>query len=275
MKKTGLLLVLTVLLTACTAKTAVKTEKPEDNTLPKSPTTGVAVGDHYAFYEKILLHPNFDQLKINSRLDIETGQYLPTLDVTTYIEKDKKVWMNLSAVFFNAARGIATPEGIKAYNRGDKTYIDSDFGYLNRLLNINLIDYKSLERLLLGRTFLKVNDSQYILSKDFKGYRLNTINNLTTVDSSGNTSEYKVFLSYNNTYDLQQVIIQDAKSSDNLQITYSDWQVFKNMRVPKYVKIIIKGSKNGQILLENTKFDDSKMATPYSVPASFTKIEIR
>jgi hypothetical protein len=50
---------------------------------------------------------------------------------------------------------------------------------------------------------------------------------------------------------------------------------FNNVKLPKNVKIIIKGSKNSQILIENTKFDFSRMETPYSVPSSYKKIEIQ
>jgi hypothetical protein len=90
--------------------------------------------------------PKFDQIKIDSKVRVETGSYVPTLDATIYIENDKKVWMNLRALFINAARGIATPEGIKGQDKINKTYIDSDFDYLNNLLNVNFIDYKALEK---------------------------------------------------------------------------------------------------------------------------------
>jgi hypothetical protein len=67
------------------------------------------------------------------------------LDATIYIETDKKIFESMRAFFINAARGIITPEGIKAMDKYNKTYIDSDFDYLNNLLNVNFIDYKHLK----------------------------------------------------------------------------------------------------------------------------------
>ena len=87
--------------------------------------------------------------------------------------------------------------------------------------------------------------------------------------------EYKIALQYDTNYDLLNVNLKDILSSDELDISYSDWNEYEGVRLPKNVKIIIKGSKSSQILMENTKFDFSRMETPYSVPSSYKKIEIK
>src|SRR5690606_13386839 len=66
-----------------------------------------------------------------------------------------------------------TPAGIKAYEKIEKTYIDGDFSYFNRMLNVDFIDYDKLQNLLLGRIFIdlkpsdfksEVINNQYVLS---------------------------------------------------------------------------------------------------------------
>ncbi|MDQ1858836.1 DUF4292 domain-containing protein [Chryseobacterium sp. WLY505] len=232
------------------------------------------VRDKLTFYEHVLIPPKFDQIKIDSKVRVETGSYVPTLDATIYIENDKKVWMNLRALFINAARGIATPEGIKGQDKINKTYIDSDFDYLNNMLNVNFIDYKSLEKILLGRTFVKINDRQFDLTQNAQGFKMVSNTNQKIVTDEKNR-EYKVALQYDTNYDLLAVNLKDILSSDELEVSYSDWNEYEGIRLPKNVKIIIKGSKSSQILLENTKFDFSRMETPYSVPSSYKKIEIK
>ncbi|MBQ0151533.1 MAG: DUF4292 domain-containing protein, partial [Chryseobacterium sp.] len=65
-------------------------------------------------------------------------------------------------------------------------------------------------------------------------------------------------------------------SNDAIEIEYNNWETLENeIKLPQYVKIIIKGSKNSQIVVENTKFGFTKMETPYSVPANYKKIEIK
>ncbi|KXH82785.1 DUF4292 domain-containing protein [Chryseobacterium kwangjuense] len=232
------------------------------------------VRDKLTFYEHVIIQPKFEQIKINSKVNVETGSFIPTLDATIYIENDKKVWMNLQALLFNVARGIATPEGIKGQDKTSKTYIDSDFDYLNNLLNVNFIDYKSLEKILMGRTFVKISDSQFTLTQNAQGFKMVSNNNQKIVTDQ-KTREYKIVLNYDTNYDLLSVNLKDVLSTDELEISYSNWNEYSGIRLPKNVKIIIKGSKSSQILLENTKFDFSRMETPYSVPSSYKKIEIK
>ncbi|KAA2215419.1 DUF4292 domain-containing protein [Chryseobacterium sediminis] len=277
------LLLLLLVLSSCKTRTKVQndtdqtrdsiaTTADKDNGDPKD--VSQPVRDKLTFYEHVLIPPKFEQIKIDSKVRVETGNYVPTLDATVYIENDKKVWMNLRALFINAARGIATPEGIKGQDKINKTYIDSDFDYLNNLLNVNFIDYKSLEKILLGRTFVKINDRQFDLTQNAQGFKMvSNINQKITTDEKNR--EYKIALQYDTNYDLLSVNLKDILSSDELDVSYSDWNEYEGIRLPKNVKIIIKGSKSSQILMENTKFDFSRMETPYSVPSSYKKIEIK
>ncbi|MDV7698498.1 DUF4292 domain-containing protein [Chryseobacterium soli] len=275
-------LLLLLVVTSCKTRNAArnKTGTPQDSTSivvgdnrdPKD--VNEPVSDKFAFFEHVIIPPKFEQIKINSKINVETGNFIPTLDAIIYIENDKKVWMNLQAFFFTVAKGIATPEGIKGQDKTSKTYIDSDFDYLNHLLNVNFIDYKSLEKILLGRTFVKISDSQFNLTQNAQGFKMASKVNQKIVTNE-KTREYKIVLQYDTNYDLLSVNLKDVLSPDELEISYSNWDEYNGIRLPKNVKIIIKGSKSSQILMENTKFDFSRMETAYSVPSSYKKIEIK
>ena len=253
-----------VLLLSCKAKTATNNPIGTDN----------AIAANATFFNKIKEKSNFQQLKINSRVSIENGTFIPTLDATIYIENGQKVWMNMIAIFLNVGRGIATPEGIKGYEKWNKTYIESDFSYLNNLLNVNFIDFNSLQNLLIGKTFIPVNEKDFVLTKNAQGYTLTSAKNLK-FENDGKVSEYAVQLDYANDFNLSKVNLKNVNSADNLEVSYSNWTTFESTNLPTNVKILIKGTKTSQIMLENTKFDSSKMETPYSVPNNYTKTEIR
>ncbi|MGA9211505.1 DUF4292 domain-containing protein [Kaistella sp.] len=264
MKKYIIASVLMIMLISCKTKIAI--EKPIN--------TNTSVDSSTNFFNKMNEKTDFQQLKINSRITAETGKLIPPLDATIYIEKDQKVWINMTAIFLNVGRGIATPEGIKGYEKWNKTYIESDFSYLNSLLNVNFIDYSALQNLLLGRTFIPVNDKDFKLTKNAQGYLLTSVKNLS-FRTNGDLSEYSAALTYNTEMELENVSLQKINAPDQLDVFYSNWENFENIKLPKNVKIIIKGSKTSQILLENTKFDSSKMEAPYSVPNNYTKTEIK
>ncbi|GAA5093978.1 DUF4292 domain-containing protein [Chryseobacterium ginsengisoli] len=281
MKKWIPLLIFTILIYSCKArKVASQQDQNTDslsvaNTDIKDPDKkDKNISDRLDFYQKIYIHPQFDYLKINSKITADNIKVSP-LDAIIYIETDKKIWSRIDFLFFNAARALITPDGIKAMDKYNKNYIDSDFDYLNNLLNVNFIDYKNLEKLLEGRTFFTLSDTNAKIIKNNDGYLVESLSNIK-VSTENIEREYKIMMQYSEDFNLTNVNLRDAKSNDSMEIVYSDWELqSNNVKLPKNVKIIIKGSKNSQILIENTKFDFSRMDTPYSVPSSYKKIEIQ
>ncbi|AZA72965.1 DUF4292 domain-containing protein [Chryseobacterium indoltheticum] len=280
MKKWALFLILTMTVLSCKSRKALNQNASENDSIqiqnsnqndPKDPKN---IQDRLNFYEKILIHPKFEHVKISSKITASDLRVSP-LDAIIYIESDKKIWSNITFLIIPAARAIITPEGIKAMDRYNKNYIDSDFDYLNNLLNVNFIDYKTLEKLLMGRTFMHITNSNSKIVKNTDGYQLTSITNQKIVTNEV-TREYKVEMQYTEDFNLNWVKLQDVKSNDAIEIVYENWETFPNeVKLPKNVKIIIKGSKTSQILMENTKFDFSRMETPYSVPANYKKIDIK
>ena len=226
--------------------------------------------ENKTFFNAILKKSDFDALKITSKIEVQNGKLIPNINATIYIENDQKIWMNMSALFFNMARGIATPQGLKAYEKIDKTYIDSDFSYLNKLLNINFLNYNSLQNLLVGKIFIPINEKDFNLIKETEEYILKPIT-AQKVNIDGKTSEYLTEFRFSNELNLTKVSLKDTKTADNLELFYDNWVDINGVKLPKNVKIVIKGKKTDQILIENTKFDFSRMETPYSVPNNYKK----
>ncbi|MFC6269375.1 DUF4292 domain-containing protein [Frigoriflavimonas asaccharolytica] len=279
MKKWLFVLSFLLILQSCKTKKPLLDEegnvvetKKEDR---KPKEANYAIADKIMFFTKTIPPLKFDQIKISSKVDVESGSSVPTLDATIYIENNEKIWSNLTALFFSVARAQATQEGFKAMDRINKNYIDSDYEYLNKLLNVNFIDYNSLQKILMGRTFISINDSKFILSQNTQGFKVvSAYNQKIANDEVEKAREYAITLLYNKEYDLTNVLLQDVLSNDELEISYDNWDTFENLRLPQNVKIIIKGEKTSKILIENTKFDFSKIKTPYTVPNSYQQIEI-
>lgn len=268
MKNLGIIIFSAIALSSC------HTQKNVTESSPTPISATEPVKSNSAFFNKITEKLTFEQVKINSKINIENGSFIPTLSATIYIENGQKTWMNLTALFINVARGIATPEGVKAYESYNKTYIDSDFSYLNNLLKVDFIDYQALQNLILGKTFIPINDRDFELTQNAQGYTLSSKNNIKiNVDSK--TTEYTVKSDYSSDFNLAKVTLNNLSNQDQLEVYYNNWENFEGNSFPKNVKIIIKAKKTDQILIENTKFDFSKMATPYSVPNNYKKTAIK
>ena len=138
-------------------------------TVEQNPAPAENVSSNKAFFETVTKKDDFESLKITSKVNAETDKFIPTIDGTFYIENDQKIWANFSFLFMSQARANITPTGIKAYEKINKTYIDSNFDYINNLLKVNFIDYSALQNLLLGKTFIPVNE------KDYTFYKMKTV----------------------------------------------------------------------------------------------------
>ena len=266
MKSFAIILLSSLLITSCSVQKKTTEQQPVSTTKP--------IENNAQFFSAVVKKSNFDAVKISSKIDAKTGSFIPTLDAVIYIENGQKVWINLTAVILQAARGIATPDGVKGYYKLDKTYIDSDFSYLNKLLNVNFIDYNSLQNLLLGKTFLPISENSYKLTKNSQGFNLSS-KETQKITENGKTTAYNISLDYDNDLNLNHVLLLNPQNGDQLEITYSNREILNNESFPKNVKIIIKAKKTDEILIENTKFDFSRMETPYSVPANYKKTEIK
>jgi hypothetical protein len=132
------------------------------------------------------------------------------------------------------------------------------------------LDYGVLQNILLGKVFYPISESDFSFKSNEKGYTLSS-KKAQKISVEGKTNEYFMEFSFSKQFDLNQVILREAQSDNSLQLDYENWANFKGQKLPQNVKIIIKGKKNGQILIENTKFDFSKMDTPYSVPNNYKK----
>lgn len=281
MKRWIPLVILTLFIYSCKSKKAAQDLQGNSDSIAIKNTdsnepidAGKNVADRLDFYEKIFLHEKFDNLRITTKITADNIKVSP-LDAIIYIETDKKIWSKIDFLFFNAARALITPDGIKAMDKYNKNYIDSDFEYLNNLLNVNFFNYTNLEKLLIGRTFFTLSNKNARITKNMQGYQMESISNLKFTTENGER-EYKLNLQYSEDYNLTDLKLKDVKSDDAVEIVYTDWETQpNNVKLPKNVKIIIKGSKNSQILLENTNFVFSRMETPYSVPSSYKKIEIK
>jgi hypothetical protein len=264
MKRIFFILISAVFLVSCKSKTIVN--KPISTTEP--------IASNKAFFDSISKPYTFDNLKISSKVNAETGQFIPTIDGTFYIENNKKIWANFSFLFMSQARALATPSGIKAYEKINKTYVDSDFSYLNNLLKVNFVDYNALQKLLLGKAFIPVNEKDFEVMQNAQGFSLTSIKN-QIIEVNGKRSEYKIGLDYSSGFNLNKVVLEDLVSKNILEIYYNEYVNIGSQKLPKNVKIIIKGKKIDQILIENTKFEFLKMETPFSIPTNYTKTEIK
>ena len=212
--------------------------------------------------------PKFVHLTISSKINADIDDTSVGLNGKIYIQDGKKIWVNVSKFGINAARALITPDGFKAYEKLDRTYIDGDFSYFNNLLKVDFIDYQKLQNLLLGRIFvdMKTNDfrSEIIQNDYVLEYKDNE-------EILRNPKEGKYVQTYTLDADfrLKSAYLKDPKTQMELDISYSNWQKVGTQFFPRNVKVLVKDKKTQKVELEYNNFTFEESQTPFEIPSGY------
>lgn len=217
--------------------------------------------------------PSFTHLTINSKINADIDDVSTSLNVKIYVQNGKKIWVNVSKFGINGARAIITPEGFKAYEKLDKTYIDGDFSYFNRLLKVDFIDYDKLQNLLLGRIFVDLKPADFNSEIIDNQYILTYAENAQLLQ---NPKEGKYIQTYKigSDFYLREAFLKDPKSKMELLITYENWIKSGSEVFPKNVKIIVKDKKTQKVELEYNNFTFEQIDTPFEIPSGYKPNDI-
>ncbi len=212
--------------------------------------------------------PQFVHLTISSKINADIDGNSVGLNGKIYVRDGKMIWVNVSKFGINAARALITPDGFKAYEKLDKTYIDGDFSYFNNLLKVDFIDYEKLQNLLLGRIFVEMKTNDFHSEVVQNDYVLNYKENEQILQ---NPKEGKYVQTYtlDSDFRLKKAYLKDSKTQMELDITYSNWQKVGTQFFPKNVKVLVKDKKTQKVDLEYNNFTFEESQTPFEIPSGY------
>ena len=217
--------------------------------------------------------PSFTHLTINSRIQADIDDVSTSLNGKIYVQNGKKIWVNVSKFGINGARAVITPSGFQAYEKLERTYIDGDFSYFNRLLKVDFIDYEKLQNLLLGRIFVDLKASEFNSEIIENQYILNYKENNQLIQKP---KEGKYIQTYKigSDFHLREAFLKDPKSGMELTVSYDNWVKAGSEVFPKNVKVIVKDKKTQKVELEYNNFTFEQIATPFEIPSGYKPNDI-
>lgn len=217
--------------------------------------------------------PSFTHLTINSKINADIDDVSTSLNGKIYVNNGKKIWVNISKFGINGARAIITPEGFKAYEKLEKTYIDGDFSYFNRLLKVDFIDYDKLQNILLGRIFVDMKSSDFNSEIIDNQYVLTFRENDQLLQNPKDGKYIQTYKIGSDFY-LNEAFLKDPKSQMELSVNYSNWIKVGGQTFPKNVKIIVKDKKTQKVELEYNNFTFEQIDTPFEIPSGYKPNDI-
>lgn len=210
----------------------------------------------------------FKDLTIQSKIDADIDNSRASLSGKIYIRNNEKIWVNVSKFGLTAARALVTPEGFKAYEKLNRTYIDGDFQYFNHLLKVDFIDYQKLQNLLLGRIFVDLRPKDFELKIVDNHYELSFADNQKVMNHQEKGKYYQLYI-FDSNFRLLNAYLKEPSSEIELQISYSGWTEIGPQQFPKYVKVLVKDKKTQKVELEYNNFTFVESPAPFAIPSGY------
>jgi hypothetical protein len=241
-------------LVGCKSKQAVATAAANDNT-----EVSKVINGHYQNQH------DFTTLNIraNSKYEDEKQSHSVTADIR--IKKDEIIWINIKFIGIPMAKAMITPTKVSYYEKINNTYFDGDFSLLSNWLGTDL-DFQKVQNLFLGKAIDDLTKDKWISEINEKLFKLSLPTN------SDVTKEF-YFEAAN--YLLKKETINQESKNRSLEIRYPSYKEEKAMFLPN--EINIKAEQKGKVAIDieykHTTFNE-KLSYPFSIPSSYTAIEI-
>ncbi len=215
----------------------------------------------------ILINQNrndYVYVKADAAAIYNDGKNAYDLDVELICEKDKYIWMKVTAIFgIEAARVLITPDKIELLDRLNRKHITANYTYLKSFTDIPLT-FVQLQNMIAGNALFDADAKQSNIENADSEKLLVYIFNQNIQTNIYNTTNYKN----------RKSIVTDTIKNQSLELDYSDYIANGTNTVPSNISINIKGEKNVacQFKLSNFAFD-KKGEVQFSVPKSYQAIQ--
>jgi hypothetical protein len=192
--------------------------------------------------------------------------------------KDSAIWISISPVLgIEAIRILITTDSVKFINRLKNTYFKGDYKVVNQMLQLDA-DFKMVQSILLGKTYLFYVEKNYLTSIDDKHYLISTLPKRKLKNAVAE-EENPWLLVHANWIDpanfmVNKLFIKDFKANRKLEVNYSNFITVDGQPIAKDVDIDIKAEKPAKIKLVYNKVTLNKSVNlPFTIPDNFKPVD--
>ena len=184
------------------------------------------------------------------------------------MKKDSIIWLSVTGVGFEVARGLITPDSIVFMDKIHKDYFVFSYEQLSKKYNFDL-NFALLQSVIVGNLpFPQQPDSRFVKENEF--YVLKQIVERLEVDNYIGESNLK----------LSRLKATEVPTQNTFTLDYSDFKDVKSFLFPftSHIDLNVKSQKDQQINQTTMRIKHSKVdlvsenpGFPFNVPASYKR----
>ena len=209
---------------------------------------------------------NFKNFKSRIRVIYDDGKKKEQVIVQMRVKSDEIIWLS-ATMLVPIAKVIISKDNLRFYERFQKTYFDGDLNAINSILKTK-INYDKLENILLGKSFVNLDNYSWKQISSSKNYIL---------ISKGRNNIFNPTLFFNPvSFLLEEQRIFLPEISEILRIQYTNYINIGDNNIPQTIKISINYEdvlRSIEIDLSNINFP-KKLNFPFEIPKGYKKLDL-
>lgn len=212
---------------------------------------------------------SFDYLVAKSKVDFKSkSQDFDNTNINIRMKKDSIIWLSVTGVGFEVARGLITRDSIVFMDKIHKDYFVFSYAQLSKQYNFDL-NFALLQSVIVGNLpFPQQPDSRFVKENEF--FILKQIVERLEVDNYIGESNLK----------LSRLKATEVPTQNTFTLNYSDFKDVKSFLFPftSNIDLNVKSQKDQQINQTTMRIKHSRVdlvsenpGFPFSVPASYKR----
>lgn len=215
----------------------------------------------------------FDYLVAKSKFSFKSkAQDFDNTNVNIRMKKDSLIWISVTGVGFEVARGLITKDSIVFMDKFHKEYFTFNYEQLSRKYNFDL-NFALLQSIIIGNLpFPQQPDAEFTREENF--YVLHQAPERLAVDNYIASDNLK----------LTRLKATEVSTDNTFTLDYEDFKDVKDVLFPftSLIRLSIKSAKDQQLSQTTMRIKHSKVdlveqnpGFPFNVPSSYTRKEVK
>lgn len=212
---------------------------------------------------------DFDYLTAKSKFSFRSSsQDFDNTNVNIRMKKDSLIWISVTGVGFEVARGLISPDSIVFVDKFHKEYFVFSYAELSKRYNFEL-NFKLLQSIIVGNLPIPQDQSgKFYKENDFVLLRQN--NGRILVDNYINEKNLK----------LERLKAVEIPTQNTFTMNYEDFRDIGSLLFPfsSAINLDVKSKKDNQFYQTTMRIKHNKVEMvnknpgfPFSVPSSYTR----
>jgi hypothetical protein len=212
---------------------------------------------------------SFDYLVAKSKVDFKSkSQDFDNTTVNIRMKKDSIIWLSVTGVGFEVARGIITPDSIVFMDKIHKDYFVFTYEQLSKQYNFDL-NFPLLQSVIIGNLpFPDQGNAQFVKENEFYVLK-QTVERLEVSNYVGESN-----------LKLSRLMATEVPTQNTFTLDYEDFRDVRSFLFPftSRINLNVKSKKDQQVNQTTMRIKHNKVdlvtenpGFPFSVPASYKR----